>query len=318
MNKNIYRYLYALPQVRYNNQQPFYRLPPLKIASHLDIVVFAGKNMLERRGMPTQGKGSEQGEVYIYLETTQEITAKTRYKDLIVLTQIVSLTEQLLVQPEAIDISDCKDFKEVLSRHGSEHHSDPDMRFNPMGELHNSFEYLPHFTPAINNLDEDDLSKFLNGLYTFGLAKELERYPNPHLKHTLQVTLYVSVINQLANNVSPKCGGKLNCVCDECGEKVTLDHRGSSEMGEIRNLLDELFGEDNSEIKKLVINAYRKTRSGFLHSGRLAGMEMDGGTFEFDLEESREPIETLVNLQMLASRAIRNYVFVRTREADNG
>ena len=266
--------------------------------------------MFERRGMPTQGKGSEQGEVYIYLETAEEITAKTRYKDLIVLTQIVSLTEQLLVQPEAIDISDCKDFKDVLSRHGSEHHSDPNVRFNPMGELHNSFEYLPHFTPAINNLDEDDLSKFLNGLYTFGLAKELERYPNPHLKHTLQVTLYVSVINQLADDVECTCGGQL--VCKKCGVDVNMHHKDSSEAAQIRSLLNELLGSDNSESKKIVMDAYGKVRSGFLHSGRLAGMEMDGGTLEFELEQIREPMESLVNLQMIASRALRQFAFIRS------
>lgn len=269
--------------------------------------------MLEQRGFALPSP--EQGDVYIYIETTKPIDGKTYYREVMVLAQIIALTEQILVLPEKIEIA-VKSFDEVLQEYGSNQYSNPDVRFNGMGELHNSFEYLPSFFSLINKLNDVDLDKFLNGLYTFGLAKELERYPNPHLKHTLQITLYVSVLNQLANNVTTKCGGELRCKCSKCKTELVLEHRGSSETVEIRNLLNELFADAKPAVKlqyqNYVMDAYGKVRSGFLHSGKLSGMEMDGGTFEYELEQIREPVESLVNLQMIASRALRQLVIKRS------
>jgi len=308
-------YLYFLPEITYNNALQYYELEPLINSDHSKTVVFAGKGPLELNSNITQtiSPNPNQGSVYIYFESEKEIDDKSHYNNVLIIAQIIALSTQIYTLPRQLKLSEEASFEEIKKSFGSDKFSEPGVRFNGMGEGHGSLEYLPTFFTAINKLSENNFKKFQNALYTFALSKEIERYPNPHLKYTLQMTLFISSLNQLSDDVVSKCGGKL--VCQKCCKEANLEHKDSSERSQIRKLIEDcLKDKSEADIKlfylKLAINAYDTIRSGFLHSGKLSGLELSGGFLANEPADTQEMIENLINLQSLNSIVLREFVTI--------
>ena len=127
------------------------------------------------------------------------------------------------------------------------------------------------------------------------------------------MTLFISSLNQLSDDVVSKCGGKL--VCQKCCKEANLEHRDSSERSQIRKLIGDCF-KDTSEANlklfylKLAMDAYDNIRSGFLHSGKLSGLEFSGGFLANEPADTQEMIENLINLQRLNSIVLREFVTI--------
>src|SRR5690606_1571585 len=114
----------------------------------------------------------------------------------------------------------------------------------------------------------------------FMVAEEISGGVNPHTKATVSAALYLSAIDQLADNPE-LCSHKID-TCPDCGKR-DVRHQKTSHPFEIEKLMRELFtGKNLEQGVKLIKTSYNRVRSPFLHEGRLAGGENEGGWISDD------------------------------------
>ena len=88
------------------------------------------------------------------------------------------------------------------------------------------------------------------------------------------MSLYLSSINQLANNPSPICDSPL--ICPDCGEN--LGKHKSSHASEMKDLVRRLItGSGADNFVAIIGRLYHNLRSSYLHDGLLSGAEREGG-----------------------------------------
>lgn len=269
--KKVWRYLFKLPINFFNNEAVGYEINPLPYSDQNKVVVFAGNN----------DQTGSQSIVYIYLELSQEINDGNRFTNLQRLLNLIYMETGLPIHnlPVQIDKNDSLD--DILSRFASKSFYYPGVSYSGTAPQPNHIARVQWCVESLRKLNKKDFNKFDNALNTYAWALELKELPNPHLKYTLYMTLFLSAINQLADKPE-YCEN--HPTCTKCNKELHHQFKGEKQAieGLMRELLTgEALDQGISKFKKL----YSELRSSFLHAGKLSGREKEGG-FLFDFRGS--------------------------------
>jgi len=269
--KKVWRYLFKLPVSFFNNESVGYEISPLPYSDQNKVVVFAGNN--DRAG--------GQSIVYIYLELSKELNDGSRFANLQRLLNLIYMETGLPIHnfPVQIDKKDSVD--DILSKFASKSFYSPGVSYSGTAPQPNHIARVQWCVESLRKLNKKNFNKFDNALNTYTWALEIRELPNPHLKYTLYMILFLSAINQLAD--SPNyC--ESHPTCEMC--RKDLRHQLKGEKQAIEDLMRELLtgealDQGISKFKKL----YSELRSSFLHAGKLSGKEKEGG-FLFDFRDT--------------------------------
>lgn len=296
----MYVYLYAYSTNIFNGSHPVFELEPIKSSDILRAVIFAGKGNISA-GIPL-------GSVcYLYIESDRKIDAKNAYKNLRIYENLLCLVSGKPVESKRIDISEYDRFEDIYKDNLAE-----EKDFNRTGIQHHGMvrEYdvirqLPICVSLLNSMSDNRRDKAERALQTFMIAEEIGRTANPQTKSTVRASLYLSAINQLADNPE-LCDHKID-ECPTCGKK-NIQHQITSHATKIEELMRELFTGDNLERGvKLIKDSYHQVRSPFLHDGKLSGGENEGGWIG-DSKAHIQFEENLVNYMNTCRRLIQLYM----------
>jgi len=293
MNKPTYwQYLFQIPVNIYNNEAPAYEFYPMRNSDQNKTVIFSG-NM---------GNNSE-GVVCVYLKLSKELKDNNKYNNLQRLLNLIYLETGVSTNPIFIPISEDENMEKILSKFSSQNFYYPDRSYNGSAREPNHIKRVGFLISLINKLDQKDFDKFDNALNTYIWALELREQPNLHLKYTLYMTLFLSSINQLANN-------PVYCedhpVCPKC--KKELYHQTTGEIQSIQKLMEELLtGEHLNEGIQKIKKLYKDLRSSFLHSGKLSGKEKEGG-FLFDIKGSSDLLVDEMEIILVCRQLLEQFL----------
>jgi len=244
---------------------------------------------------------------YLFLETNEAIKDSNRYQNLIFLEQLLHLATYMPADSRPVDIKQKDSFEALFEAHRSDEYYDKDTRYVTRIRDENTINRLRTYCDFLQELDSKDLLRFQNALQTYTWAREIEDLPNPHLKYTLFMTLYLSAINQLADNPRPKCPSHL--VCPDCSESVNMKHQDGSHAEEMEKLLRRLFtGKNLDQGIKRMKRLYNNLRSDYLHDGLLSGEERRGGFLSDDGKQRTEILEDMFNTAMLVRQLLELFI----------
>lgn len=288
-----WQYLFKLPTNIYNNEAPAYEFYPIRGSDQSKVIVFSGK----------MSDDSDEGVVYVFLKLRRELKDNTKYRDLQRLLNLIYLETGLPTKPIPVPIGNDESVKEILSRFGSKNFYYPDRSYSGTATEPNHIKRVGFLVSLLNKLEEKDFERFDNALNTYIWALELRELPNLHLKHTLYMTLFLSSINQLAND-PVYCEN--HPVCSKCGK--TLCHQTTGEVRSIENLMRELLtGNQLEEGVKKVKKLYSELRSSFLHSGKLSGKEKEGG-FLFDIKGTSDLLVDEMEILLVCRQLLEQFL----------
>ena len=294
------KHIFIFPSVVYNNEKSFYYFP-VKIGVAKRIIAFSGspgKLMLSEKSFPQHN-----GVTCLYIETSEEINQKNQYEVQILPTYLLWLATGLPTNNESkIKIDDGKSFDDIFKEYGLETSYNPKMRYGGGIQPEKPMERFVQYGHFLSNMFEEDIKKFENALQTFIWAREIKTLQNPHRRYSLYVTLFITTIEQLADERKIKeCGGKIICNSGKC--KDPNGPHMTSIIEECKNLIRRFItGENVEETVKKFGTLYSKVRSKYIHSGILSGNERDGGFLFGDLISARNMkiVEDGVNIENLA------------------
>ncbi len=296
-----WQYLFKLPSNIYNNENKQYELNSLRNSEQERVIIFAGKSRQNATGV---------GVLHIYLELSVELTDGNIFSNLQRLLNLVYLETGLPTYYVPIQVSEGYDFDKVLATYSSDSFYYPDRSYSGSANKPNHLVRVKTCVSMVNRLNEENFEKFDNALNTYIWALELRELPNPHLKYTLYMTLFLSVINQLASN--PEfCEN--HPICEKCGKE--LSHQLKGERQAIEELMKELLtgealAQGISKFKKL----YSHLRSEFLHSGKLSGKEKGGG-FLFDFRGSDNLVIDEMELLIACRQLLEQFLLKRQKQS---
>lgn len=289
----MHHYLYSYVGNTYNNEQQSYELVPIPGSNITKAVLFAGHDNSGVGVLPMLPRNT-----FLYLETDEPITSANRYQNLLLISQMVQLETGLPAEPVEIDTSAIHNFDEALSRYGSDVYYEPGVSYGGMVNTPDGIAKVATLCHFMNMASGEDATKFKNALQSFAWAQETSRV-NPNLKYTLFMSLYLSSINQLANNPSPVCNSPL--MCPDCGEN--LGKHKTSHASEMKDLVRHLItGKGADNFVALIGRLYHNLRSSYLHDGLLSGGEREGGFLaEFSSDDPRhiQLVEDMANVEVL-------------------
>lgn len=302
----MHKYLFQLKINTYNNRQPFYEIKPLPNSDIKRAVLFGGQ-MQSLGRFKTVGRIRDIAITLIYLETTTLIEARNKYANVEKLCQMICLATGLPANSEEIKIDQKATFESIFDEYKHPNYFKEGAVYGGRITDFNPLEKVVAYSHSLHKIDSKINKKFENSLRTFCWAYELEMLPNPQLKYTLYMTLYLASINQLADNPKIKCDG--HWICSECGSKIDMKHKTGSDMDEVRKLIRELItGKNVDEIIGFVEKMYG-LRSKFLHSGSLGGKEKEGGFIVgFGNDKNSGLLEDLINLSTLNRKIIELFL----------
>ncbi len=308
--------LFILIMNTYNNEKPYYEIVPLRDSNIKRAVIFGGK-VSKIINYPQNILGS----VCLYLETDEVINENNYFKNVQRLLNLIWLTTDLPIDYQTEEMQGCDDFEKIYNDYKCETFYDPNIiQGHPITQ--NPIARVPIYSCLINKLSDKDFEKFDNALNTYIWAQEITRLPNPHLKYTLYMTLYLSSINQLANNPQPICTSMgepvPHLICEKCGKRTGLTHV-TSHNEEIEKIIKDLTTGSTDKIIKKVKKSYHELRSKFLHVGLLSGGEKEGGFLfskfsEFGVlsEEQKILLEEMINIKWLNRKLLE--LFLQKRQ----
>jgi len=312
----MHKYLFQLKINTYNNRNPFYEIESLPNSDIKRVVLFGGQMQSLGRFKPI-GRIRDIATTFIYLETIKPIEPENRYHNLEKLCQMICLATGQPANPEEVKIDQNTTFESVFEEYKHSNHFEDGVVYGGRVVEPNPIEKVVAYSHFLHKIDSGNNEKFENALQTFCWAYELEMLPNPHLKYTLCMTLYLSSINQLADNPKIKCRGDF--MCTVCGDKIpNKEHSLSSHSKEMEKLIRNLITGDNVDLavaqtKKL----YSKIRSTYLHDGLLRGNERQGGFLaDIESEENQKLVEDSMNLSTLNRMLIELFLQHQANQID--
>lgn len=294
----MFRYLYLYQGSVFNGDTPFFELEPLQGSDVTRAVIFAGKNNLP----------FEFSSCYLYLELSTEMQIETVYKNLRMYENLLCLISgQPTHNGSTVDISSFENADDVFREYQAQEseYNQPDIQHAGLVREYNIMQLMPACVSLFNRLPQDHRAKVEKALQTFVVAEEINRSVNAHMKATVVASLHLSAIDQLAD--TPQlCTHKID-ECPECG-KSNVQHQKTSHPDEIEKLMRDLFTGNNLEQGvNLIRQSYNRVRSQFLHEGRLAGGETNGGWISSD-PTNLQFMEDSVNYANTCRRLLQLYI----------
>lgn len=296
------RNLFILMMNTYNNEKPYYEILPLRDSDVKRAVIFCGK--LKKIEYPQ----NMLGHACIYLETNEAINENNYFKNVQRLLNLIWLATGLPIEYFTEEMEEYDSFESIYNDYRCDTFYNPNIVHGLVIDK-NPIARVASYRLLIQKLKVEAFEKFDNALNTHTWAQEIERLPNPHLKYTLYMTLYLSSIEQLVGNTQKQ--SKTSGVCEKCREIIQGTNKTS--LGKKREeLIKELLSGKNIEsIIKWIRLLYGKLRSGFLHHGKLHGDEKEGG-FMFGKSSRNKLLEDMVNLKMLNRKLLE--LFLQKRQ----
>ncbi|MBU1033464.1 hypothetical protein KKI22_00755 [Patescibacteria group bacterium] len=292
--------MFKLPNNFYNNKEPYYKIPILPESKIINGYFFGGKSFLDK--FPVKNSIT-----YIFLELSEELKEGNLFKNLQRFLNLVFLETGLFTLHQEIKISNNSTFENVFLEYRDENYFFPKISFHGTARDPNHIARVVHCANMWSRLNKNNFEKFDNALNTHSLALEISQLPNPHLKYTLYMTLFLSAINQLADG-SELCKEKYP-ICKKCGKEHT--RQITSERESIENLMNELLtGESLGEGIKKYKKLYSSLRSSFLHEGKLSGKEKSGG-FLFDFSYGGDLMIDQVDIVITCRQLFEQYLIKR-------
>ncbi len=294
--KELWRYLFKLPLNIFNNEQVSYEINPIPCSDQKKVVIFGGKN----------DQTQDTSVVYIYLELTKELNDGNRFNNLQSLLNVVYMETGLPTYPLLVKIDQEDIVDNLILKFGANNFYYPDRSYSGTASRPNHIARVQSCVDLMHRLNKKDFDKLENALNTYVWALELRELPNPHLKYTLYMTLFLSAINQLANE-------PLYCrnqpICEVCDKK--LAHQLTGEKQAIEYLMRELLtGDELSQGVAKIKTLYSELRSSYLHSGKLSGQEKEGG-FLFDFRGTEELIVDEMELVIACRQLFEQFLIKR-------
>ena len=298
--KNMtHKYLFAYNNGIYNDSEAYREIEPIKDSDITRAVVFGGST--------SQFNGSSFAIPYLYLESKNEIKEDRIYRNLRLYENLINLcTGKLLVTSVPMEINDDHSFEEIMQGFAIpvEVYNQSGIQTAGLVRDYEAFHLLQASVHWFNRMDDQDMKRVEQALQTFVVAEEIGTLVNPHTKGTVRASLYLSAINQLADDPI-ECTEYRIDHCDVCG-KNNIRHQSVGHVGQIEKLLRDNFTGDNVERGvKFIKKSYHRVRSPFLHDGKLSGNERDSQwssptalQFEEDLANYAGTARRLIQLFM--------------------
>lgn len=294
-----YKYLFAYNSGIFNDSEAYREIEPIKDSDINRAVVFGGsssKLMDSRFAIP-----------YLYLESKSEIKEDRIYRNLRLYENLINLcTGKLLVVGTPVEVNKKHSLEEIVQEFGApvEIYSQPGVQTAGLVRDYEAFHLLQASVHWFNRMDDQNMKRAEQALQTFVVAEEIGTLINPHTKGTVRASLYLSAINQLADDPI-ECTEHRIDHCDVCG-KDNIRHQSVGHVGQIEKLLRDNFTGDNVEFGvKFIKKSYHRVRSPFLHDGKLSGNERDSQwssptalQFEEDLANYAGTARRLIQLFM--------------------
>jgi len=304
----MFRYLHIYSSNIFNGDTPVFELDSLNGSDVTRAVIFAGK--------PSHPFGAVLGAVcYLYLELSTELKPENIYYNLHIYENLLCLVSGKPGGPgQGVDISGKRSFSEVLKEYEAEEkdYNKPNIQHHGMVREYNIIAKLPACICFLNAMRPEHREKAERALATFIIAEEIGMTVNPHTKATVRATLYLSAINQLAENPE-ECSHKIN-YCSDC-RKENIAHQKAGHAKKIEDLMRELLTGTNLDRGiKLIKTGYYIVRSPFLHDGMLAGGEYKGGWIADD-PLNIQFLEDLTNYMGTCRHLIELYMQKHASEA---
>jgi hypothetical protein len=245
---------------------------------------------------------------YLYLETAKRLTMNNLYRCLELYQYFLCLISGCpTFYGQTVGLSDADALDSVLEKYQAQksEYDKPNIQHVGMVREYNVIEGLPVIIHLFNNLPDDNRSRAEKALQTFATTEEISHMPNPNKKATLTTALYLSAIDQLADN--PKLCEHEIAVCPKCGKK-DVRHQQTSHPDEIEKIMRELFtGKHLNDGVKLIKKSYHRVRSSFLHDGLLVGGENEGGWVS-DEPKNLQFLEDSVNCMNTCRALLQLYI----------
>jgi hypothetical protein len=300
--KNVWRYLFKLPVNIFNNKAPSYEINSLPYSDQSKVIIFAG----------ISDRTEDQGVVYIFLELSKELSQSNNFANLQRLLNLIYMETGLPIHPLTVQINKEDTADQVISKFVSKTFYYPDKSYSGTAPQPNHIARVQSCVSLINKLNKKNFRKFDNALNTYIWALELMELPNPHLKYTLYMTLFLSSIEQLID-MPATCKYIPFPVCKGCGKEFADHHpKGKGIRQAFEDFIREMLtGSGVDDAVKRVNRLHQKLRSSFLHSGTLSGKEKIGG-FLFDkVGDTTLIIEDMMNTFVLNRQLLEQFLIKR-------
>jgi len=301
--EKLWQYLFKLPLNVYNNDNLYYEVSPLPNSDQKRVVLFAGK---------PDGMGRDLAIVYVYLELLAELADKNTFANLQRLLNLIYLETGLPIRYIPLPVDKADDFDNLLSKFSSNDFSYPGVSYSGTAPQHNHISRVKACADLIVGLNKKNFSKFDNALNTYIWALELMELPNPHLKHTLYMTLFLSSIEQLIDDPAT-CKHKPFPVCEGCGKEFADHHpKGKGRARATETFIREMLtGSGVDDAVERVGRLYGELRSSFLHSGTLSGKEKIGGFLSDKVGDTTLIMEDMMNTLILNRQLLEQFLVKR-------
>ncbi len=295
------RNLFILMMNTYNNEKPYYEILPLRDSDVKRAVIFCGK--LKKIEYPQ----NMLGHACLYLETNEAINENNYFKNVQRLLNLIWLATGLPIEYFTEEMEEYDSFESIYNDYRCGTFYNPNIVHGLVIDR-NPIAKVASYSLLIQKLKVETFEKFDSALNTYSWAQEIEILPNPHLKYTLYMTLYLSSIEQLVGNTQKQ--SKTSGVCEKCREKIQGTNKTSLRKKREELIKELLSGQDIESIIKWNRRLYDKLRSGFLHQGELHGYEKEGG-FMFGKSSRNKLLEDMVNLKMLNRKLLELFLWKR-------
>lgn len=301
--KKVWRYLFKLPLNIFNNDDPYFELSPLPNSDQIRVVLFAGK---------PDGSGRDLAIVCVYLELSVELSDQNIFSNLQRVLNLVYLETGLPTRYVVHPVNDGDNFDTLFTKFSSNDFSNPGISYSGTAPQHNHIERVKACADLMLRLSKKNFERFDNALNTYVWALELMELPNPHLKYTLYMTLFLSSIEQLIDDPSA-CKYTPVPVCEGCGKKFAGHHpEGKGRRQAAEDFIREMLtGNGVDDAVKRVDRLYQKLRSSFLHSGTLSGKEKMGGFLSDKVGDTTLILEDMMNTLILNRQLLEQFLVKR-------
>ena len=279
-----------------------YEINPMPYSDQNKVVIFAGKS----------DRTEDQSIVYVYLELLKELSQGNNFANLQRLLNLIYMETGLPTHlfPVQINVDETAD--KVISRLVSKTFYYPGRSYSGTASQPNHIARVQSCVNLMRKLNKKNFNKFDNALNTYVWALELMELPNPHLKYTLYMTLFLSSIEQLID-MPATCKHKPYPICGGCGKEFSNHHpKGKGVKQAFEDFIREMLtGSGVDDAVERVNRLHQKLRSSFLHSGTLSGKEKVGG-FLFDkLGDTTLIVEDMMNTLIINRQLLEQFLIKR-------
>ncbi len=295
----MYKYLYIYSHAVFNDSEASREIEPIENSNITRALVFGGVRQ--------ESIGRNFAAPYLYLESSAEIKEENLYRNLRLYENLMCLsTGKSPMIGHRVEIDDGKSLDKIIEEYSvsEEIYNQSGIQTAGLVKDYEAFHLLQASVHWFNKMNDEGRERAERALQTFVVAEEIGTLVNSHTKGTVRASLYLSAINQLADDPI-ECTAHHIAHCDTCG-KNNICHQSVGHVGQIEKLLRDNFTGDNLEFGvKFIKKSYHRVRSPFLHDGKLSGNEKGGGwssptslQFEEDLVNYMNTCRRLIQLFM--------------------